>query len=91
MQKIHKTTIDEKKYQEEVFKILFVKAIDNQIHLEILVETAAICGKTRFISRECELDCRSGDWRELEGSDLVGSIVEIAQRGSIDKFFNCFQ
>ena len=63
MQKIHKTKQLMRKSikLEEVFKILVVKAIDDQIHLEILGETAAICGKKSFISRECELDCRSGD------------------------------
>ena len=47
--------------------------------------------KKRFVSREFALDCSSGDWGALEGSDLVGSIVEIEHLGSIVKFFNGYQ
>ena len=74
--------------KEMVVKFLVVKAI-LWFHLKIFEgKTASICGKKSFVFRECALDCSSGDWIELEGSDLVGSRVEIEHRESIVEFFN---
>ena len=74
MQKIQKQKIDENKYRgKEILKFLVVKTIDDQIHLQILEgETAAICRKKRFVSRECALDCSNGDWKNLNDAFWSG-------------------